>query len=291
MDRIAFLTCEKFPQLIPEEQALLDEFKKNHFYTQAVVWSEEIDWNEFNFVIVRNPWDYFSRYEQFLRVLKDIKDSKATLINSYETILWNLDKTYLETLTFEGIPTVPTFKIEKFNQEKFEDILMLIKAQEFVIKPVVGASGVDTFRKKVSLDMSEVEHLLSVFQNRDVLVQPFMPNIISQGEISFIFFNDKFSHAIKKTAKAGEFRIQEEHGGSVEVYKPSDKEVELALQILMACSRDYFYARVDVVEDEKGQLRLMELELVEPQLFFKYSEEASSLFVQEFKQKYQNKKA
>jgi glutathione synthase/RimK-type ligase-like ATP-grasp enzyme len=182
----------------------------------------------------------------------------------------------------KGLPVTPTFKIENFSEERLDEILMLIKHEEFVIKPVVGASGVDTFKKKTKLSLEEKEQLITTFNERDVLIQPFIKSVVSEGEYSFMFFNRKYSHAVRKIAKTGEFRIQEEHGGRVEPYRSNVKELEQIENILNQIDHEFFYARVDVVKDDKGNFMLMEIELLEPQLFFTWGQSSASLFVDEF---------
>ena len=282
MKKVAFLTSSKLPNLIPDERPLLQEFQKRRFKAYPVVWDKESDWDQYDYVLVRNPWDYFHKSEQFIRVLHQIKSSKALLINKFETMIWNLDKSYMEELMNKDIPVTPTFKIEKFSQERFDEILMLIKSEEFVIKPVIGASGVDTFKKKTTLSSEEREQLLETFIDRDVLIQPFIKSILTEGEYSFMFFNKRYSHAVRKVAKTGEFRIQEEHGGRVEPYRASLQELEQVQMMLEKIEHEHFYARVDVVKDDKGQLILMEMELLEPQLFFTWGSNSASLFVDEF---------
>ncbi len=286
MKKIGLLTSSHFPDLIPDERPLIEEFKRNRFKVEPLIWDAKHNWDEYDHLIIRNTWDYFSKYEKFLRTLKDIQDSQSLLLNPYETMLWNLDKTYMEELMLSGVPTIPTFKISHFNEERLHEILMLLKTDEFVIKPVVGASGHDTYKKSVSMSTEEKAFLIERLGGRDIIIQPFMPSVQTDGEYSFVFFNQKFSHAVKKIPKTGEFRIQEEHGGRAEAYRPHHREVEEIIPLLKAVKHEHFYARVDVVKDQKGKYVIMEVELVEPQLFFTWGSNSASLFVTEFVKTY-----
>ncbi len=279
--KIAFLTSKEHPHLIEDEKSLLDEFQRKGIEFQIVVWDQCDNWEQFNYVIVRNPWDYYIHYEKFVRVLNDIHHSGAKLVNPYTTLIWNMDKSYMLELMEKGLNVVPTFIIDNFNQEKFEELLLLIKTNEFVIKPMVSGSGLHTYRKLTSLSSEEMNQLCDIFSGQSVLIQPFIEAILSEGELSFIFFGGEFSHAIKKTAKKGEFRIQAEHGGKVEIYIPNEDEIKEAKKFVDNCGYECLYSRVDLVAD-KGELKLMELELVEPQLFFSWDKKAAALFVEKF---------
>ncbi|MBL7664839.1 MAG: hypothetical protein JNM93_06865 [Bacteriovoracaceae bacterium] len=290
MKKIAFLTSKILRNLIPDEQPLVQEFLSRRYSIEPIIWDQHKNWNEFDFVIVRNTWDYIDKYDLFLQVLKEIKASSAKLINPYETLVWNSNKTYLEELTLKGVPVVTSFQIKQLNLERLQEILMMVKTEDFVIKPTVGAGGQDTFRMKTTLTTEEQEMLLKALGGRDVLIQPFIQSILTEGEYSYVFVNKKFSHAILKTAKAGEFRIHEEFGGRVDSYRPTHQEIEEVTSILNKIPYPMFYCRIDVARNEKGKLVLMELEAVEPQLFFTWSSNSANLFVDEFQKSYIYKK-
>ena len=221
--------------------------------------------------LIRTPWDYSSYADEFKKLLENIS-SQATLINSFDLVLWNLDKKYLSDYYEQEKKVVPTSMISKFHVDKLKEILNKLP-DDFVVKPRIGAGGEDTFKinKKVGYDT------LSVLEGRDVIVQPFIPSIQTDGEFSYMFFGGKFSHAVVKNAKDGEFRIQAEHGGHVAAYDPRLEELEEVVQIYQDCEVDTAYARVDVVRYE-GELVLMELEVVEPELFFRFSNHAAKMF-------------
>ena len=143
-----------------------------------------------------------------------------------------------------------------------------------MVKPLVGASGYDTFL----LDSKDSGIDVSVLLGREVIIQPFMKDILTEGEISFLYFKGNYSHSVIKSAGNGDFRIQEEHGGKVKRYIASKEELTYIDNILSKVEYEWSYARVDVVRSE-GKLLLMELELIEPELFFRFSDNGESALI------------
>ncbi len=267
MPRCAILTCQVVPFLLEEEQPLLDALKERGWQAEPVVWDRDnIDWSSFDRVIVRNTWDYHIKKEKFLATLQKIQESGCVLHNPYQTMLWNHDKSYLLELPPKGVPIVPTELIS--SSSPISDYFDHFSCSELVVKPTVSAGALHTYcfgRKEVS----EVEEKISHHRKKNkFLIQPLYPKVREEGEWSFIYFGHTFSHAVLKTPKRGDFRVQEEHGGGTELKNPSAKDLKQANRALNGFSEDCLYARVDMVRSEEGDLRLMELELIEPQLFF-----------------------
>ncbi|MCW8925075.1 MAG: hypothetical protein OQJ84_02375, partial [Xanthomonadales bacterium] len=151
-------------------------------------------------------------------------------------------------------------------------------ADEIVLKPVVGANGDDAFRVSKSDPVPRLEGIAARFQDRDYMIQPFMPNIISEGEYSLFFFSGQFSHAILKTPAESEFRSQEEHGGEIRSVVPQDLLLERARQAMDTLSPAPLYARIDFIRDAANDFLVMELELIEPSLYLRMDEQAPGRF-------------
>jgi len=228
----------------------------------------QVDWRCFDAVVIRQTWDYFDRLSEFLGWLDRI-DSCTRVVNPVEVIRWNCDKRYLVDLAAAGVPTVPTIVIDRqAHVRALADLLDRNEFDEAVIKPAVSGAGRETYRVMHSeADRHEVawQRLVSA---ESMLLQPFMPAIVERGEVSLIVIDDQVTHAVRKIAAAGEFRVQDDHGGTVHPHAPLPRETAVAKAALAAVPGPVSYARVDLVEGDNGPL-VMELELIEPELFFR----------------------
>jgi glutathione synthase/RimK-type ligase-like ATP-grasp enzyme len=273
--KIALLTSKDLPNLIEEEGLMIEALSRHGIDSEILIWNEDHNWAAFDAVLVRTTWDYIKFPEDFANKLKEISE-QTKLINPLDTILWNMDKSYLLELTSK-MPVVETLKYLEFTEDNWSEALAKFN-NDMVVKPMIGASGYDTFHVQ---DFNQMQ--FSALKGRAVLAQKFIPSIKTEGEYSFLYFGGEFSHAIQKTPTNNEFRIQEEHGGVYRPYDPSVEEIENCREMIQKASRPHFYARVDVVRDEK-QMKLMELELIEPQLFWENAQSNSlDLFAQKLK--------
>jgi glutathione synthase/RimK-type ligase-like ATP-grasp enzyme len=260
--KVFILTSKDLPNLCPDDKNLTKELSRLSIETQICIWNQDIIPDN-SMVLIRTIWDYSLHEHEFKNLLNDFKKRNIICINPIETLLWNMDKTYLKELYDLGASCVPTDILKKFSLE----CLNHSKVQyPLVIKPLVGGGGLDTFK----LDSKEHGINLNSLIDKDVIVQPFMESIVELGEISFVYFDGKFSHSLLKRAKKGEFRVQDDHGGSVHNYNPTADEFEQINKILSFVKHDWVYARIDVVK-ENDRLLVMELELIEPELFFRFS--------------------
>jgi glutathione synthase/RimK-type ligase-like ATP-grasp enzyme len=272
--KIALLTSKELINLIPEEKLLIEAFSSRGIEAIPIVWNECEDFSPYDFVLIRTAWDYIHHSDLFKKQLQKVS-SQSKLVNPYETILWNMDKRYLQELS-QKVNVVPTEVYDSLDENNYKEALR--RYSEIVIKPLIGAAGFHTFRVS-DFDPEICDKLNSVA----VIIQPFMEKVITEGEYSYLFFNDRFSHCIVKRPRKGEFRVQDEHGGSYQRYLPTEGEIEEAKKYLHSHQNSSFYARVDIVKNEHGEMVLMELELIEPQLFFELGgRESAQLFVSEF---------
>ncbi len=237
-----------------------------------------VDWNDFEAVIIRTTWDYHDAPADFLSLLKRIDDSAARLENPFDLVEWNLDKLYLRVLETSGVRIVktvwPRSAVSPDCFRRWQDVL---RSNEIVLKPTVSATAKDTFRLA-----SYRSDLSKVFAGRNFMVQPFVQSVISDGEYSLFYFAGEYSHAIVKRPAIGDFRVQEEHGGIITSIKADKEMTETASSIMQTLPLMPLYARVDLVRDAAGELALMELELIEPSLYFRTDESAASRFARAF---------
>ena len=264
---------------VSDDELAIDPLTELGWNVETISWRDKsVDWDDFCAVIIRTPWDYQREPQAFLEVLRRIDESKARLENSFKIVEWNLSKLYLRELEQSGIKIVPTIWDEKtINQTNFQKWLEYFKTNEIIIKPLVSATAEFTYRLREFLP-----ELTEIFANREFMIQPFMPKIVSEGEFSLFYFGGIYSHAILKTPKQHDFRVQEEHGGIITAVKPSEKLLDVGQQVFEFINPIPLYARVDFVRDSADDFRVMELELIEPALYLRMDKDAPKRFAQAF---------
>ena len=262
MKRICFLSCQSLEgHIIDDTLAQAELENTGDYHITWIPWDDEADWTSFDLVIVRTTWDYHTRPKEFLAKLKLIA-SQAKLMNAAEVIEWNFHKGYLKELESKGVRIVPTQLFQFPGQVTLPQDW---SESRFIIKPAISANAYKTMvvtRKEV-----EEGSFAPELYPGDWILQPFMGEI-TQGEVSLHFFNKTFSHGITKIPKTGDFRVQEEHGGSIRPFFPTPALLEESLELLEKIPFDLLYARVDVVF-WRGHYVLMEIELIEPALYFR----------------------
>ena len=234
------------------------------------------DWTQTQCAVFRTTWDYFERMEAFEHWLNKIE--KCTrLINPAELIRWNLDKIYLKELEEEGLKIVPTRILERTNPGSLIEWQHNLGSDNLVLKPRISAGSFHTYRISSASTMSQDE-FESHCRARAMMLQPMVPSVLMEGEYSMVMIDGKFSHAVQKKAKKGDFRVQDDFGGTVHPYKAAPEEIEFALSCLGKIEPRPSYARIDWVRDAAGRPMLMEMELLEPELWFRqYPKAAKAL--------------
>lgn len=255
--------------ILEEDRILSEALVSSGFEVSRVDWANpEIDWRRFDAIVIRQTWDYFERLDEF-RTWIDRVEPLTRVINPVEVMHWNCDKRYLIELADAGVPTVSTIVVER--QEPVPSLAGLLERHGFteaVIKPAVSGAGRETYRirgKDTSALENDWQRLVAA---EAMLLQPFIPAIIEHGEVSLIVIDGEVTHAVRKIAAEGEFRVQDDHGGTVHAYTPGKREAGVAQTALAAVPGRVSYARVDLVDGADGPL-VMELELIEPELFFR----------------------
>lgn len=278
--KIALLTYSDEPNLTESDVLLKDALEKKGFQVEATPWdNSEIDWTSFDLLILRSCWNSHLKIQEYRSWLDKIQALQLQLLNPFEIVKWNTSKRYLKDLEKLGVSIVPTEII--IQNEKF-DLQTVTKEKNWktiVIKPAIGASafGVEKFEDEM-LDEATT-YVNKILQHSDAVIQPLIPEI-SQGEISFVFIGGEFTHAVAKIPKPGEYRSNYEYR-SHEIKVTVDQEmIEQAKSVLVQLKSDLLYARVDgVVKD--GKLLIMELEVIDPHLFFDLEPKAAEMMAEE----------
>jgi len=275
MPAIALATYDALPDLAVDEHPLVASLDARGIRAVPAVWSDPgVAWEVFAGVVIRSCWDYHLRPAEFFAWIDRVAGLGVPIWNAPATLRWNSRKTYLHDLAIGGVRTVPTLWLLSDNGRRTPPSLASILAdtgwERAVVKPVVSASAHETWT--VARDDARVNaathdgRLRAVIARHGVMVQPFVPEIETDGEWSLQFFGGVFSHAVIKRAAEGDFRVQREYGGTHETVVPPSSVVRQAERALRAAPGDSLYARVDGVLID-GDLVVTELELLEPSLF------------------------
>jgi glutathione synthase/RimK-type ligase-like ATP-grasp enzyme len=285
--RIALLTCAAMPGFYPDDAPLVAALRSRGIEPVSCAWDDAaIDWSGFDAVLIRTPWDYFKRFDEFVPWLDRLP---VPTINPAPTLRWNADKRYLLELQAQGVPIIPMRVVagrelsggarrgaHDDDAVSASAFLAEMDGRDVVVKPTVSGGAWHTVRGVVGSPDFEaaVARLPVAF---DYLLQDFVPEIVADGEWSLLFFDGRFSHAVIKRAKPGDYRVQGVHGGSVESIDPPSALIDAAQRVLAVTAAlghaDLAYARVDGVVSD-GAFQLMELEVIEPALFFEQRPEA-----------------
>jgi hypothetical protein len=268
MPRCAFLTMENLHGFVSDDELAHAPLRMYGWHVETVPWRRcAVAWDQFDSVVIRSAWDYHHAHNEFLTVLRQIQDAGAHLENSLALVQWNINKTYLRDLERRGVPIVPTAWGSELGPVDERTILGRLGGDEIVLKPVVSANAEHTYRlRRGSAAWAEAAN---AFAHREYLAQPFVQQIVTEGEFSLFYFNGEQSHAILKKPKGKDFRVQEEHGGRIEALAASGELLQAGEQVMAAIGPTPLYARVDLVHLPDGTFHLMELELIEPSLYFR----------------------
>ncbi|MBL6594220.1 MAG: hypothetical protein ISP58_03990 [Flavobacteriales bacterium] len=261
--------------VLKEDRLVMDGLEKLNLRTIKKDWNDtNFNWSSTKSAIFRSTWDYFDQFSNFRNWLELVKE-QCYLINPYEQINWNLDKHYLLDLQKLDLPIVESVIVSKKTQLNLETISKSKNWKDIVIKPTISGAARHTYHLKNDEIKKFQDKWLSLTNDEDFMVQEFQKNILSTGEIAVMLFGGEYSHSVLKKAKKGDFRVQDDFGGSVEIINPSLEIIELAEKTVKSLKTMPIYARVDIIFDNVSNPVISELELIEPELWFRFKEESA----------------
>ena len=272
--RIALCTWSDPAYLDPEPPLVAEQLAARGHRADVVVWHADVDWSDYDLVVIRSTWDYFERLEEFLAWV-DRVDVESRIVNPPAVVRWNVHKGYLAELGAAGVAVLPMLVVPRGAA----DIAARIAAtgwEQVVVKPAVDGGARKTARGGAT-SPALVDHARQVVELGDVVVQPYAPGI-EDGEVSLFVFGGEVSHAVRKVPAEGDYRVQAHHGGAEHPHAASPAELATARAALAVAPEGVVYARVDLVEHE-GVPTVMELELVEPDLFLRMDPGALGRYV------------
>ena len=271
--------------VLKEDGLVMEGLEKLNLKTIKKDWNDtNFNWSSTKSAIFRSTWDYFDQFSNFRNWLDIVKD-QCYLINPYGQINWNLDKHYLLDLQKLDLPIVESIFVSKKTQLNLETISKSKNWKDIVIKPTISGAARHTYHLKNDEIKKFQDKWVSLTNNEDFMVQEFQKNILSSGEIAVMLFGGEYSHSVLKKAKKGDFRVQDDFGGSVEKINPSLDIIKLAEKTIKSLKTMPLYARVDIIFDNGNKPVISELELIEPELWFRFKKESAyklAEFVKDF---------
>ena len=280
---IAFATYASDPEIQLDDVPLAEALLRRGAIAVSQVWDDpEADWTAFDAIVLRSTWDYFVKAERF-RDWLDAREQEGTrVLNPLSAVRWNMDKRYLRDLEGRGVPIVPTHWVNQGERADLPAILWDNGWDEVVVKPAISGAAHETWRTTRELAADGNARIRALAASGAVLVQPFLPEIERDGEWSLLFFGGRYSHTARKRPRAGDFRVQSQFGGLYSAEQPpklalaaAQRVIATALELTGLDPLELPYARVDgcIVD---GRFLLMELEIIEPSLFFAQSPVAAA---------------
>lgn len=266
MDLI-FATCNHQPLVAPDDEPLAEALRARDINVTPIPWTEIDPYSvpDEPPIVLRSTWDYHRVPTLFQAWLESLADSGRTIWNGAAIARGNIDKTYLRQFAAAGIAIPQTRWLDRIDNDAVQRVLAEEGWERAVLKPRIAATAYGTYLVTSGVRLQDED--LAPARSSGALLQEFVPAIEDSGEISLVYFEGAFSHAVSKHAKPGEFRVQQDFGGSVEPLVPSPELLSFTDRVMMQVQGSTLYARVDVVETGRGPL-LMELELIEPELYF-----------------------
>ena len=268
---IALITFRQYEDFfegvdVNEDDQLIAFLQQKNLHLKSVAWNNpDINWKQFDLVILKSPWDYHDHIDAFLHWIKTLQNEGIQVLNPAETIVWNSNKKYLTEIADAQLPIIPSILLKKGDVPDWSSFFRNWDTDKIVVKPCVSAGAKNTMLlpiEDVDARHTELKALIAV---EDFLVQPYLKEV-EQGEWSLLFFGETFSHAILKTPKDGDFRVQHSHGGSFSQATLDDSFIQKAGAYVEKFAKDSLYVRVDgIIKDD--EFYLMELEMIEPYLY------------------------
>jgi glutathione synthase/RimK-type ligase-like ATP-grasp enzyme len=269
---VAFLTSEEFRDLTDDDRLAIPLLRARGIDVVPAVWTRDPDWSSFDMTIIRSPWDWQAQESRFGALLETFANARYRVENR-NAIRWH-DKRYLLDLEKRGVRIIPT-RVAKTRENALE-IIAECNHSRAIVKPSLAAGGhrmarIDAGNRAIDFDAGAGAYL----------VQPFVEEVETEGEWSLVFFDGLYSHAVRKHAKAGEYRIHVEHGGTVEHVEAPREILADAERAIAAAGETFLFARVDgIVSRALGGFALTELEVVEPELFLRAHPDAPERFAE-----------
>jgi glutathione synthase/RimK-type ligase-like ATP-grasp enzyme len=264
--KIAFVTNPKHPEIEEDDRPLGAALARRGALVVTASWDDpDFAWERVDLAVLRSPWDYCRRYEEFLGWLARA-EARTRIVNDPEVVRWNVNKRYLEELAAKGVSTVPTAFVARGEVTNLRELCSSRGWETVVLKPSISADSWETIRVSPDQYAEGQAYLDRHRPDRDIMVQPFVKDVEEGGEHSLMFFGGVYSHAVRKNSL---FKGGRHVGPEGRPSDPGSDALKMAESVLAKAGVPQIpYARVDIARDDRGAPLLLELELFEPTLFF-----------------------
>jgi hypothetical protein len=290
---VAFTAPPFFPELHDDWPLVRAALAEIGIDAVPVVWSDPAaDWSSFDLIVASGAWDSIHRVDEFLAWVAAREDGPTATVNAPATLRWNLDKRYLRELEAAGVPIVPTTWVEPGGGSDGSDgggdgpeTAVALPEGEIVVKPSISGGGHRTarYRREEHGDArAHVDELVA--SGRTAMIQPYQASVDELGELGLVFLAGEFSHAIQKDPmiRRGVGPLDSLIDNQVvRAATASDGHLDLGQRAVAAAEAlvgPTTYARVDIVEGADGGHALLELELLDPVLFFPQHPDAATTY-------------
>jgi glutathione synthase/RimK-type ligase-like ATP-grasp enzyme len=236
----------------------------------AVSWTDPGDLTGFDGVAPLLAWSYHQFQPVWQSLLHRLEASGVPVANPVASLRWNTRKTYLAELEAAGAPVIPTLFTDRVTLEIIAQAHERFGA-DIIVKPQISGGSHETLRLAAG-------QVLTGGPSGPAMLQPFLPAVTGEGELSLLYFGGVFSHAVSKIASDGDYRVQYQHGGRYQPLTPGADALDAASRVLAAANRSLTYARIDLLRGADGVLRLMELEAIEPDLYLDRAPDGGAAF-------------
>jgi glutathione synthase/RimK-type ligase-like ATP-grasp enzyme len=264
---LGLATCGDFPALTPDEHPLLAALRNAGVDARPVIWDDpDIAWTEAAAVIIRSCWDYHRAPDRFMQWLDSLAGAGVPVHNPVAVMRGNLDKRYLFDLQRQGCAIVPSVAVVAGEPDDLGGLLVSQGWNEAVIKPLVSGGAYQTWRLSRAEAADFQDRFATIAMGTGALVQPFAAEIVREGEWSLVCLDGRLSHVVNKRPKAGDFRVQDIHGGTLTAHPADERWQAVAAPILATLPDGLLYARLDGLWRD-GRFLIMEVELIEPNLY------------------------
>lgn len=271
---IALVTCAEVPNGIEDDRPLFAELISRGHNVHFCIWNDPfVDWRFFDRVVVRSTWDYHYHIQDFTNWIDKVS-MHSILINPKEIFISNFHKNYLSSLAKKEISVTENHYAADMESGELMARELLDRFGKIVMKPVISASAHLTFL--IAEPKQILNSLSEILKRSEALIQPFYNSVLTDGEVSLLFFAKNYSHAVLKHSPT-DFRVQTQFGGNVSAFAPSTELIWFARGVLEKLNLNIPYARVDIL-DWKTSPKVSELEMIEPELFLRFAPEAVAVF-------------
>lgn len=257
-------------------QRMADSLAAEGVEVEGRAWTEAGALTAFPLVLPLMVWGYHREAARWVEAVTGWRAAGVRLVNPPDVLRWNSDKRYLDRLAKRGAPIPPSLFVDRATPEAVAEAAARFGADRLVVKPRISASAYQTLRLRPGDPLDDGPRGAAI-------IQPYLPSVEREGEISLFFFSGRYSHAVGKVAAEGDFRVQPEWGGEISGIEPPPDMLAVARAVLAAVDEPLLYARVDLVRDLEERPVLIELELVEPDLYLGHAADRGAAFARAVK--------